>query len=286
MTQTEDVPPRPRSRALPALALLLTLAACTPPDPAPAASPRPTASADHDRAAQAEVTAGGVTLEVSVPGASPDDPRVHLTTDDRAGTATVTLEPGTAGGADGSAGDDDTDDSTDDSTGDSTADRVPTIDLASGGAFEPRADGSVAVRADGATVGGLSAPRGARLVAVGDARLEVLATSSGTSDGTPGEVTTVLGTSAVKSADWGDREGGRSLAVVPTDWAREAGQAGTDLAWAELVAADPEVDTATMHDQLECHAIGAPDKDSWNLEPWRPDVGLLATMAARCNPTA
>ncbi|MBC7292192.1 MAG: DUF2599 domain-containing protein, partial [Actinotalea sp.] len=40
-----------------------------------------------------------------------------------------------------------------------------------------------------------------------------------------------------------------------------------------------------MRDQLECHALGAPDKESWNLEPWRPDVGLLATLAARCNPT-
>ncbi|CPU68017.1 Protein of uncharacterised function (DUF2599) [Mycobacteroides abscessus] len=58
-----------------------------------------------------------------------------------------------------------------------------------------------------------------------------------------------------------------------------AGSAGT-----QVVAAEPEADTPTMHDQLVCHAVGAPDKATWNLEPWRPDVGLLATMSARCNP--
>ena len=32
-------------------------------------------------------------------------------------------------------------------------------------------------------------------------------------------------------------------------------------------------------------AIGAPDKATWNLEPWRPDVGLFAVLAGACNPT-
>jgi len=210
------------------------------------------------------MTAGDVTLEVSVPGAAVDDPHVHVTPDEQAGTATVTLER--------SAVDD--------------AEVPVALTLTSDGTFEPRADGSVTVRAGGTAVGGLSAPRGARLVAADGTHLEVRPLADDASGGADDDVTTTLGTSAVERTDWGDREGGRSLAVVPTDWAREAGQAGVDLAWAELVAADPEVDTATMHDQLECHAIGAPDKDSWNLEPWRPDVGLVATMAARCNPTS
>ncbi|MFF2269158.1 DUF2599 domain-containing protein [Cellulosimicrobium cellulans] len=120
-------------------------------------------------------------------------------------------------------------------------------------------------------------------------------TSSGTSSGgtgadgdgpvAPWDVVVPLGTRAVRTTDWGEREGGRSLAVDPTAWARAAGQAGQELVWAQVVAAEPEVDTPTMHDQLVCHAVGAPDKATWNLEPWRPDVGLLATMAARCNPT-
>lgn len=98
------------------------------------------------------------------------------------------------------------------------------------------------------------------------------------------DVVVPLGTRAVRSTDWGEREGGRSLAVDPTAWARAAGQAGQELVWAQVVAAEPEADTPTMHDQLVCHAVGAPDKATWNLEPWRPDVGLLATMSARCNP--
>lgn len=269
MPETGTVQPHPRSRALPALAMLLALGACTPSTPAPSATtsaaPPATPTETPEEPVRVEVTAGDVTLEVSVPGATPDDPGVHVTPDEQAGTATVALERSAVGDAD-----------------------PPTITLVSGGAFETRVDGSVSVRSDGTTVGGLSAPRGARLTAVDGSRLEVRATG-GTNhedDEDGGDVATTLGTSAVAGTDWGDREGGRSLAVVPTGWAREAGQAGTDLVWAELVAADPEVDTATMHDQLECHAIGAPDKDSWNLEPWRPDVGLVATMAARCNPTS
>ncbi|MFC7879827.1 DUF2599 domain-containing protein [Isoptericola sp. NPDC057391] len=263
------MPARLRSRALPALAALALLGSCTPSTPAPTrsagASATPRDEAGQVETLRVEVAAGEVTLEVAVPGATPDDPRVHVATDPRAGTATVSLD--LAADAPATGGDDPA--------------GSPTITLTSGGTLEPRADGSVTVRAGGAAVGGLSAPRGARLVAVDGTHLVV---RPGSDEAQDGGSTTTLGTSAVASTDWGDREGGRSLAVVPTDWARQAGRAGTDLVWAELVASDPEVDTATMHDQLVCHAVGAPDKDAWNLEPWRPDVGLVATMAARCNP--
>uniref|UniRef100_UPI002028F971 DUF2599 domain-containing protein n=1 Tax=Actinotalea sp. C106 TaxID=2908644 RepID=UPI002028F971 len=80
-------------------------------------------------------------------------------------------------------------------------------------------------------------------------------------------------------------EGGRSLAVVPTAWARQAGSAGVEAVWAEVAALGEEASGNQMRDQLTCHALGAPDKASWNLEPWRPDVGLLETLAALCNPT-
>lgn len=94
-----------------------------------------------------------------------------------------------------------------------------------------------------------------------------------------------LGTTGIASLDWGEREGGRSLAVEPTPWARAGGEAAVALIRQEMVAASPEADSPTMLDQLACHALGARDKDTWNLEPWRPDVGLLAMLAARCNPT-
>jgi Protein of unknown function (DUF2599) len=100
----------------------------------------------------------------------------------------------------------------------------------------------------------------------------------------PLQVTFVVGTEAIESATWGENEGGRSLAVDPTNWARHAGQAGVDLIRTQLVAAEPDAGSSTMGDQLVCHAVGAPDKATWNLEPWRPDVGLILTATAQCNP--
>jgi hypothetical protein len=90
---------------------------------------------------------------------------------------------------------------------------------------------------------------------------------------------------AVDDTDWGVREGGKSLAVTPSAWARDGGLAAADLTWAQLVALEPDADSGTMHDQLRCHQLGAPDKATWNLEPWRPQVDGLAMIAARCNPT-
>ena len=98
-------------------------------------------------------------------------------------------------------------------------------------------------------------------------------------------VTTHLGTSVVASTSWGEREGGRSLAVTPTDWGRVSGATGSVFAWADLLAADPTADTPGMEEQLQCHLLGARDKASWNLEPWRPAVSLVEYALARCNPT-
>ena len=41
---------------------------------------------------------------------------------------------------------------------------------------------------------------------------------------------------AVESAVWGEAEGGRSLAVTPSAWARARGQAAQDGLWAQVVA--------------------------------------------------
>jgi len=93
------------------------------------------------------------------------------------------------------------------------------------------------------------------------------------------------GQNAVESVEWGDRgEGGLSLAVTPTQWARDAGFSGWEATWAELIAIEPDADTTVMRDQLICHTIGAGHRATWNLEPWRPDVGLVAVIAALCNP--
>ncbi len=269
VADTGDVHRPHRTTALGAAFLtVLTLIACAPSD-LPRSSPAPTPS--HATPTPGEVrvaaVAGDVELEITVPGVPTDEPGVHVSPAPDDSTAEIAFDAAALARADG-----ETD---------------PEIALTSPGTFATHPDGSVTVLVDDTAVGGLSTPKGARLASVDDTHLE-LRVSEGAKDGdrTAGDpLGTTLGTVAVEGTDWGDREGGRSLAVSPTDWARTAGQAGVDVAWAELVAADPEVDTSTMRDQLECHAIGAPDKPTWNLEPWRPDVGLLATMAARCNPT-
>jgi hypothetical protein len=177
-----------------------------------------------------------------------------------------------------------------------------TIDLVSpaDGSLLRNGDGSLTVLdAAGTPLGGFSAPQAtdgsgvagsAGFLVVAPHRAEVHgkrpgATSSGPAEGARWTVTTWLGARGVRSATWGEREGGRSLAVDPTPWARQSGIVGEATAWAQLVAAEPEAGTTTMRDQFDCHALGATDKKTWNLEPWRPDVGFLATAAARCNPT-
>lgn len=195
---------------------------------------------------------------------------------------------------------------------DAVSTAVPaTIDLVSpaDGSLVRNSDGSITVLdAAGTPLGGLSAPEAtetsgsagrAGVVVVAPTRAEVHvkargATPSGTRSATGDDtgpahgwtVTTWLGAQGVRSATWGDREGGRSLAVDPTPWARQSGIVGEATAWAQLVASEPEAASTTMRDQFDCHALGATDKKTWNLEPWRPDVGFLATAAARCNPTA
>ncbi len=181
--------------------------------------------------------------------------------------------------------------------------RSARLALASPGALDVDSDGSITLL-DGngtpvAAVGPPTLPSGtgddAPRIEVTDvdathARLEVHDRSAGTAPDSdagptaPVSVTFAVGTQAIESATWGENEGGRSLAVDPTDWARRAGEAGLDLIRTQLVAAEPEADSTTMEHQLVCHVLGAPDKATWNLEPWRPDVGLILTATAHCNP--
>ncbi|RYV49359.1 DUF2599 domain-containing protein [Pengzhenrongella frigida] len=157
--------------------------------------------------------------------------------------------------------------------------------------FEARSDRSVAVLGSGPDVVG-ALPRvvvvddtGAPLVA----DLVVRATDPGLLDvlvdpGPAGSAALTFGATPLVSADWGEREGGRSLAVVPASWVRAGSVAALDALWSALVVVAPDADSTSMHDQLTCHALGAPTKDSWNLEPWRPEVDVLTLLAARCNP--
>lgn len=168
-----------------------------------------------------------------------------------------------------------------------SAEAVPTL-LADGSAVLHDADGFVA---------GFSPPDGGGTLVVDAGVLAVAApaswrtsgtSSAGTSTGTTPDGTGVVvafSGVAVVSAVWGEREGGRSLAVTPSTWARGRSSAAHEGLSAQLVALEPEAATETMQDQLACHELGAPDKATWNLEPWRPVVDAAALVVARCNPT-
>jgi hypothetical protein len=86
--------------------------------------------------------------------------------------------------------------------------------------------------------------------------------------------------------------GKRTLSVTPTWWARaNGGSAGGGvgaLAWNELYSKFKNKglnrNLGSMRNQLICHEIIAFLKPTWNLDEWRPDVGLLGTLAHACNP--
>lgn len=194
-------------------------------------------------------------------------------------------------------------------TPESPVPRVPVLDLAGppGSTVDVLDDDSVVVRdAGGAVVAGIGAPVLDEAARAAGARVEVgqdgpdavswdlVRDAVVRTDGAVAEasvpaasVAGILSAGALESATWRDLddEGGRSLAVVPSSWARTGSLAAEELLWAQLAAQEPDAATQGVRDQLTCHVIGAPDKASWNLEPWRPDVGLLATLAARCNPS-
>lgn len=85
-----------------------------------------------------------------------------------------------------------------------------------------------------------------------------------------------------------------TLRVYPTQVARLTfGPAAPTVgvaAWAELVLAVPEANTAGMRDQFFCHwdvvryPMVAPRKESWNLDSNRPSVGYPQTILDECNP--
>ena len=77
--------------------------------------------------------------------------------------------------------------------------------------------------------------------------------------------------------------------VYPTAWGRGvAGFIARDAAFNEAKAHYPwGFGKPQIRDQFYCHYDMRPTttfKSSWNLEIWRPDVGLVKTVLARCNP--
>ncbi|MFF0634494.1 DUF2599 domain-containing protein [Nocardia sp. NPDC004151] len=93
----------------------------------------------------------------------------------------------------------------------------------------------------------------------------------------------------IDHTEWTDEIDGRRLKVFPTRAGRiDLFPTAGDRAWGEVLALAPDADSPGMFDQFRCHwewaRAVAPDKASWNLEPWRPAVGYDATVSALCNP--
>ncbi|MTE16354.1 DUF2599 domain-containing protein [Nocardia sp. CT2-14] len=93
----------------------------------------------------------------------------------------------------------------------------------------------------------------------------------------------------IDHTEWTDDIDGRRLRIYPTQAGRtDIFPAAGERAWQEVLALAPDADTPGMYDQFRCHWVWAravaPDKTSWNIEPWRPAVGYDATVAAMCNP--
>ncbi|GLE55498.1 MULTISPECIES: DUF2599 domain-containing protein [Mycobacteroides] len=92
----------------------------------------------------------------------------------------------------------------------------------------------------------------------------------------------------IDHVSWGATSLGRTLRVYPTPLGRtyEAPD-GADIAWAEVLALAPDAQTPGMRMQFDCHWYGRvfiPNKPSWNLEPWRPQVDEALMTVSQCNP--
>lgn len=95
----------------------------------------------------------------------------------------------------------------------------------------------------------------------------------------------------VAYVEWVSTEVGPSLQIHPTANGRRSGSDdGAQVAWAEVLALEPDADTPGMQAQFDCHWTFArlvePDKPSWNIEPDRPVVTEKQMIESRCNPGA
>lgn len=108
----------------------------------------------------------------------------------------------------------------------------------------------------------------------------------------------VLATPTLASADPGQQdEGPTTLVEELSPYTTEdsqtplSGDADGYLAgWNEVKAktSGSREETPSMRDQMYCHIdvvrLRAPNKTSWNLDTWRPNVSYAKMLAEQCNP--
>ncbi|MGX1808378.1 DUF2599 domain-containing protein [Nocardia sp. NPDC055321] len=93
----------------------------------------------------------------------------------------------------------------------------------------------------------------------------------------------------IERTEWTEAVDGTRLLVFPTVAGRkDTFPTAGERAWQEVLTLSPDADTPGMRDQFICHwewaRAVAPNKTSWNLEPWRPAVGYQETVNTLCNP--
>lgn len=103
----------------------------------------------------------------------------------------------------------------------------------------------------------------------------------------PAHANLQFGFSTIDKVDHGTDHGQPRYMIHPTGFGRAA---PIDLlrtqGWGEARAKGNIPDTGSLYNQFICHpmSVVARAKSSWNIEAWRPDVGLPRTLAAQCNP--
>lgn len=82
---------------------------------------------------------------------------------------------------------------------------------------------------------------------------------------------------------------GTTYKVYPTTWGRWTGSGARWSAWKEVIAINSRINRGNLKDQFYCHfdvvRLRAPNKASWNLDSWRPDVSYASTIRQDCNPS-
>jgi hypothetical protein len=173
------------------------------------------------------------------------------------------------------------------------------VDLPAGGKILPAADGSLlVVDGAGAPLGGFGAPWAkdsdgqdvaTRYEVRGDTVVQIVAHTDAPVH-YPVVADPWLGIDLIANAHWGWRDGGWTLFVSPTGWARAngggyaVGVAGWNELYSKYKNAGLNTNLGGMKDQFICHQQFAFYKSTYNLDEWRPDVSYAATVAAGCNP--
>ena len=88
----------------------------------------------------------------------------------------------------------------------------------------------------------------------------------------------------IDHVEWVGTPDGPSLHVFPSQAGRDAPADQQGAEWSEVLRLAPEAGTPGMREQFDCHQSFAKNKESWNLEPWRPQVDMMEMLSSACNP--